>query len=152
MGQPADFCTKCGDTRHIVLVRAAAPRLSYDLIMASLTAKKINGRTYYYLRECQRVDGKPKIVWQQYLGSAEAVAAALGKAPSALVPLSESPTFSFGAEAALLDLARELEIAKTIDRHVPRRSSRGPRQNPRMTPPYPLFAFQALLLATQVWQ
>ena len=29
--------------------------------MASLTAKRIKGRTYYYLRECQRVDGKPKI-------------------------------------------------------------------------------------------
>lgn len=34
--------------------------------MASLTAKKIGNRTYYYLRECRRVDGRPKIVRQIY--------------------------------------------------------------------------------------
>ena len=30
--------------------------------MPSLTKKMIKGRAYYYLRQCQRVDGKPKIV------------------------------------------------------------------------------------------
>jgi hypothetical protein len=29
--------------------------------MASLTPKTLKGRTYYYARECQRVNGKPKI-------------------------------------------------------------------------------------------
>ena len=38
--------------------------------MASLTPKVINGRTYYYARDCQRVDGRPKIVKTTYLGSA----------------------------------------------------------------------------------
>ena len=33
--------------------------------MASLTPKVIGGRTYYYVRECQRVDGKPKIGQRQ---------------------------------------------------------------------------------------
>ena len=94
--------------------------------MASLTAKRIRGHTYYYLRECQRVDGKPKIVWQKYLGSAEDVAAALGKHPTALAVLPESPDFAFGAEAALLDLARGLEIVEIVDRHVPKRGSKGP--------------------------
>ena len=37
--------------------------------MASLTEKIIRGIPYYYLRECKRVDGKPKIVWQQYIGN-----------------------------------------------------------------------------------
>ena len=37
--------------------------------MASLTAKVIKGKTYYYARECQRVGGKPKIVRTVYLGS-----------------------------------------------------------------------------------
>lgn len=94
--------------------------------MSTITAKKIRGRTYYYLRECQRVGGKPKIVWTKYLGSAEEVAAALQKHPTALVPLPESPEFSFGAEAALHDLACELGVVDTIDRHVPKRGSRGP--------------------------
>ena len=94
--------------------------------MASLTAKKINGRTYYYLRECAWVDGKPKIVKQTYLGSAEAVAAALGKTPSALTVVPGVPVLEFGAVAALYDLAQRLGIAELIDRHVPKRRGRGP--------------------------
>ena len=43
----------------------------YDLIMASLTHKMINGRKYYYARECKRVNGKPKIVRTVYLGTVE---------------------------------------------------------------------------------
>ena len=39
--------------------------------MASLTKKIIGGRPYYYLRECQRINGKPTILWQKYIGSAE---------------------------------------------------------------------------------
>ena len=37
--------------------------------MPSLTEKIIRGRPYYYLRECQRIDGKPKIVWTEYIGT-----------------------------------------------------------------------------------
>lgn len=47
----------------------------YDITMASLTAKTVKGRTYYYARECKRVDGKPRIVWQQYLGRADDIIA-----------------------------------------------------------------------------
>ena len=45
--------------------------MAYDLPMASLTKKVIRGRAYYYARECKRVNGRPKIVWQKYLGRAE---------------------------------------------------------------------------------
>jgi transposase len=94
--------------------------------MASLTAKKIHGRTYYYLRECAWVDGKPKIVKQTYLGTAEAIVAALGKAPpGGLRVLAGAPVLEFGAVAALYDLAERLEITTLIDRHVPKRG-RGP--------------------------
>ncbi len=94
--------------------------------MASLTAKKVNGRTYYYLRECQRVDGKPKIVKQIYLGSADAIAAALGKQPTALKVLPRSPVYEFGAVAALLDVAHRIELVETVDRYVPKRGRQGP--------------------------
>ena len=94
--------------------------------MASLTAKKINGHTYYYLRECAWVDGKPKIVKQTYLGSANAIAAALGKAPSALAVVPGAPVLEFGAVAALYDLAQRLEIVELIDRWVPKRRGPGP--------------------------
>jgi transposase len=95
--------------------------------MVSLTAKKIHGRTYYYLRRTAWVDGKSKVVEQKYLGSAEAIAAALGKAPSALAVVPGVPVFEFGAVAALYDLAQRLEIVELIDRHVPKkRRTSGP--------------------------
>src|SRR5271165_3382455 len=37
--------------------------------MASLYPKKIGGKTYWYLREMARVDGKPKMVSEGYLGT-----------------------------------------------------------------------------------
>ena len=39
--------------------------------MPSLTKKIVHGKPYYYLRECQCVNGKPKIISTLYLGSAE---------------------------------------------------------------------------------
>src|SRR6266702_4310867 len=36
--------------------------------MASLYPKKISGKTYWYLREMARVDGKPKMISERYLG------------------------------------------------------------------------------------
>ena len=88
--------------------------------MASLTQKRVHGHTYYYLRECQRVNGKPKIVWQQYLGSAEELVRKL-TAPEPLEVFCRE----FGASAALLALAQELDLAATIDRHVPKRRQDG---------------------------
>jgi hypothetical protein len=45
--------------------------------LASIVGKKISGKTYYYLVESARVDGKPRIVSQQYLGPADVVTARL---------------------------------------------------------------------------
>ena len=57
----------------------------YDLNVASLYPKKIGGKTYWYLREMARVDGKPRMVSERYVGSAAEVAAlhdlAAGLAP-----------------------------------------------------------------------
>ncbi|TAK55875.1 MAG: IS1634 family transposase [Gammaproteobacteria bacterium] len=87
--------------------------------MPSLTKKTIRGRPYYYLRECQRVDGKPKIIWQQYLGSpAELVQRLQRGAHRAVIR-------EFGASAACLQIARQLELVALIDRIVPKRSGQG---------------------------
>ena len=94
--------------------------------MASLIKKYIRGKTYYYARECRRVDGKPKIVWQKYLGRADDIIAALTQ-PT--IPLATAPekavVTEFGAVVALYDLARRLRLVEHIDRHVP--AQRGPR-------------------------
>jgi len=94
--------------------------LVYDLCMASLTKKVIRGRTYYYARECRRVDGRPKIVWQKYLGRLDdIIAATVGQTEPP--PPREAVITNLGAAAALYDLATRLDVAATIDRHVPKR-------------------------------
>jgi hypothetical protein len=32
--------------------------------VASIISKKVNGQSYYYLRQMARVDGKPKMAWE----------------------------------------------------------------------------------------
>ncbi len=97
-------------------------------MMASITKKVIRGKPYYYARECKRVDGKPKIVWQQYLGKVEDIVAAVSARPSgepAIAQPVEATVTDFGAVVALYDLAERLGIVDIIDQHVPKRGS-GP--------------------------
>ena len=67
--------------------------------MASLVAKKKGNQLYYYVVESARVNGKPRIVHQAYLGSAEKVAA-LVKDRTSPVPLSVASR-DFGLPGAL---------------------------------------------------
>ena len=89
--------------------------------MPSLTKKIVHGKPYYYLRECQRVNGKPKIVSTLYLGSPESIRDRLLRPPPAEVAFQE-----FGGSAALFSIAQALEVVATIDRHVPKLGAQGP--------------------------
>jgi len=89
--------------------------------VSSLTKKIINGKPYYYLRDCQWVNGRPKIVSTVYLGSPEKLLERLTRPEPAEVAIDE-----FGASAAIFDIAQTLEVVDTIDRHVPKRGSAGP--------------------------
>lgn len=88
----------------------------YDL-MASITKKLVNGHPYYYVRECQRVDGKPKIIWQQYLGRPEDIAKRLDALKQVTVE-----TFAFGLPAALYAQAERIGLIALIDSHCPKRA------------------------------
>src|SRR5512139_8791 len=88
-------------------------KMLYDLTMASLTKKFIKGRPYYYLRECRRVDGKPKIVWQEYIGTPQQLTLRLTNPRPQEIIVRE-----FGASAAIFDMAQKLEVVSIIDRHV----------------------------------
>lgn len=88
--------------------------------MASLTPKIIGGRTYYYARECQRVDGKPKIVKTTYLGSLDHILQALAQAQTPLRPKTARLS-SFGDVAALYDQAQQIGLVQLIDAQVPKR-------------------------------
>jgi transposase len=67
--------------------------------MASLVAKKKANTLYYYVVESARVNGKPRIVHQTYLGTAERVAA-LVKDRTAPLPLSAT-SIDYGLPGAL---------------------------------------------------
>jgi len=96
--------------------------------MASLHKKKIGKHVYYYARESRRVEGRPKIVWQKYLGRLENIVAAVDqyRHPAPVpAPQPEGLVTELGAVAALYDLARRLRLVEIVDRHVPKRG-RGP--------------------------
>jgi hypothetical protein len=68
--------------------------------MASLLKKTIRGNTYY-ARECRRVDGQPKIVWQKYLGRADDIIAALTQTTAPrTTPPEQAVITEFGAVVA----------------------------------------------------
>jgi len=93
--------------------------------MASVYPKKINGKTYYYLREMGWVDGKPKMVSERYLGSAADIEAALDRAESGTLP-ARTKHLRFGDLAAGWSMLTELDVAGVIDSVVgPRRSDAG---------------------------
>jgi transposase len=81
--------------------------------MASLVAKKKANRLYYYVVESARVDGKPRIVHQTYLGTAERVAA-LVKDRTAPLPLSAT-SIDFGLPGALWLAARESGVFALLE-------------------------------------
>jgi transposase len=94
--------------------------------MPSIVKKAIRGNTYYYARECRRVNGRPTIVWQKYLGKADDIVAALAQPAAAPAP-DKAVLTEFGAVAALFDVATRLGLVAHIDRHVPaRRGPKGP--------------------------
>ena len=88
--------------------------------MASLTPKVIRGRTYYYARECQRVDGKPKIVKTTYLGSLDHILESLSQAKTPLRPQT-ARLASFGDVVALYDQAQQIGLVDLIDAYLPKR-------------------------------
>lgn len=81
--------------------------------MSFLLGKKQDGKTYYYLAESARVDGKPRIVSQRYLGSAEEIAARLSG--SGTGEPDRSRHLAFGDVAATFEMLRRLRVAEIVD-------------------------------------
>ncbi len=81
--------------------------------MASLQSFKVKGTTYHRLVTCRRINGKPTPVVLAYLGKADDILKRLDAADEARVK-----SWSHGAVAALHGLARELQVAELIDRHL----------------------------------
>ncbi len=87
--------------------------------MAHLYKKVKKGHEYFYIRETQRVYGKPTTINQVYLGTADKVQAAIGKG-------GFSPK-EFGSVFALNELDRDLDLAGMINEILPpKKRVRGP--------------------------
>jgi len=92
--------------------------------MASVVGKKRGNQTYYYLVESARVDGKPRIVDQQYLGSAQEVMARLSGAPAGAPERTQHK--KFGDLAAVWGILARLGVIDAIDEACgPRRADAG---------------------------
>jgi transposase len=88
--------------------------------MPSIVGKRQGNQTYYYLVESARVEGKPRIVSQQYLGSAEEVMAKLAGQPSGEPVRCQHK--KFGDLAAVWSVLERLDVAGVVDAVVSRRS------------------------------
>jgi transposase len=91
--------------------------------MATIIHKMKKGRPYYYAVESARVDGKPRIVWQKYLGTVDAIVKRL--AQTRPEKPHEAVLFEAGGVAALLRIAQRLDLLGVIDAAVPKREQ-GP--------------------------
>ena len=96
----------------------------YYPTMATIIYKKKKGREYAYWVRSARVNGKPRIVEQVYLGPKdrylEEVKAAYTRNRSpGPTPLKRVTTKEFGATAYLWHWAEELGLREIVDRHVP---------------------------------
>jgi transposase len=81
--------------------------------MPSIVGKKRGSATYYYLVESARVDGKPRIVSQEYLGTAEELATAMRGGGLGLPDGTRNR--DFGAVAAAWGVLEDLGVAGLID-------------------------------------
>ena len=84
--------------------------------MPSIVGKKRGKQTYYYLVESARVDGKPRIVSQQYLGTAEEVLARLEGSGAGEPDRTQHK--AFGEVAAVWGMLERLEVAGIVDEVV----------------------------------
>jgi transposase len=91
--------------------------------MPSIVGKRRGKQTYYYLVESARVDGKPRIVSQQYLGTTEEVMARLAGGEAGQPVRSQYKRF--GDVAAVWSVLDDLDVVGLVDDVVPRRAHAG---------------------------
>lgn len=82
--------------------------------MASLYPKQVAGKTYWYLREMARVDGKPRMVCERYLGSAADIAAAMDTRDATIMP-ERTRHLAFGDVAAVWGMLDRVGLAGIVD-------------------------------------
>jgi transposase len=85
--------------------------------MAHFHIKTKKGRPYLYVREIARVNGKPKVISQTYIGSPERVASLIG---SRDVDIMDLKVGEFGALWLAQQSDRDIDLCSIIDSIIPR--------------------------------
>lgn len=88
--------------------------------MAHFHVKKKNGRPYLYVREIARVDGKPKVVSQVYIGSPDKVAALAKGTVKGKNPLNRYKVEEYGSLWLAHQMDQGIDLAGIIDDIIPR--------------------------------
>ena len=91
--------------------------------MATIIKKIKKGKPYYYAVESGRVNGKPRIIWQKYLGSVGKIIKNAENAQPA--EPKEALVYQHGGVAALWSITQQLGLIDLIDSHAPKRNQ-GP--------------------------
>jgi transposase len=82
----------------------------------------IKGRPYYYAVGSARINGKPRIVSQTYLGSLDNITTACQRKKEAGIKTPDhAEVLEFGAVSALFDISERIGIRQIIDDHVGKR-------------------------------
>ena len=90
--------------------------------MAYIVKRKVKNSYYYYLVESARVNGKPRIVKQKYLGSASDIENAVNLNNTEIPEAEYSLVFEFGAVYALFDIAERNGVREIINKHAGKRA------------------------------
>lgn len=87
--------------------------------MASFQKKVSRGHTYWQIVESRRVNGKPRPIVLEHLGTAEKLLQRLREHPG---KPAKAKVIQFGTLAALWNIAQELDVVRIIDSHIPKRN------------------------------
>ena len=91
--------------------------------MATIQPKMSRGHKYWYIVESRRVNGKPRPIVLEYLGTAETLLKRLQQGSGERLKIK---SHSHGAVAALLVVARKLDVVAVINRYVQSQRSYWP--------------------------
>ena len=83
--------------------------------MATIQSKMSRGQKYWYIVESRRVNGKPRPIVLEYLGKAENL---LRRLQQGIGERLKVKSHSYGAVAALLVVARKLDVVAIINRYI----------------------------------
>ncbi len=82
--------------------------------MASIQSRTSRGKKYWSIVECRRINGKPRTVIIEYLGTAETLLERIQKHDNGVIK-----SYSHGDTTALLNIANEMNLVDIIDTNLP---------------------------------